>query len=92
VQFWSPLSRELSPQDLSSRGSHFLLAVARLRPRPRVAQARAELSGIQAGIKRANPEALTGTQADVYPLSDQFIGTKFRTSLYVLWGAVIACC
>jgi predicted permease len=87
TQFWLPASRMLKPNFKESRGNHRFQVIGRLKPGVTVVQARAEVDGIAARIKRQEPASLTGKGANVVALADRLV-SSVRTMLLVLLGAV----
>ena len=90
---WLPLS--FAPDDLADRSNVYLQAIARLRPGVSLAEARAELNVIAAGLARAFPEANERTGAAVIQLRDE-VTRQARLMLLALVGAsacvlLIAC-
>jgi putative ABC transport system permease protein len=71
-----------------SRSAHWHNVVARLKPGVTIAKAQAELSAIQARIKRAYPGETIGSEVAVVPLLQQALGRNLQTALMVLWGVV----
>ena len=93
VDLWLPL--RFAPADLEDRANVFLRAVGRLRPGVSIAQARADLNAVAAGLARAFPEANDKTGATVIALRDE-VTHQTRTMLLALVGAssavlLIAC-
>jgi predicted permease len=84
TEVWSPLA--LDPQDQSSRGSHYLSVVARLKPGVTLSQAQAEMDAI-AGRLEQQYQVNTGHGVNVFALHDEVVG-GVRRSLFVLLGAV----
>jgi putative ABC transport system permease protein len=82
--FWMPIS--FTPQDLTNRGSHFLNALARLKPGVSVEQARAETAQIAKRLERAYPASNSRVGAVVIPLRDDMVGDT-RLPLLVLIAA-----
>jgi putative ABC transport system permease protein len=74
-------------QPTTSRSSHLLEVVARLKPETSLAQAGAEMDAMMQRIAQANPGELMGDHAKVIPLREQSVGTV-RSGLLVLLGAV----
>jgi len=90
---WLPLS--FVPDDLADRSNVYLQAIARLQPGVSLAEARAELNVIAAGLARAFPEANERTGAAVIQLRDE-VSRQSRLMLIALVGAsacvlLIAC-
>ena len=85
TQLWRPLTFDALPPR-GSRGLRY--AVARLRDRVTLAQARAEMSAIADRLARDYPESNKGfgILAEPYPRP---IGLNVESSLYVLFAAVV---
>ena len=58
----------LTPDELQNRGSHYLLAVARLKADASIMQAQAELDTIMARLEQQYPNTNTGRGLGVFPL------------------------
>jgi len=89
-ELWSPLA--LGPEIFTprGRGSEFLQAIARLKPRVTLQQAQAEVSRIAAQIVRQNPDAYPAGGdfiAQVKSLREDVVG-DVRLMLLTLLGAV----
>ena len=82
---WMPLVLQ---HDAAKRDSHFLQAIARLKPDVSIAAARAEMSGIALGIARISPETNKGWSVRVSPLQEDLLGADLRTTSQILLGAV----
>lgn len=83
---WLPLG--LNPaENLRKTQGRWMWAVARLKPRVKLSQAQAEMSGIAGRLEAAYPEFNQGWGVDVEPLRDSLVG-QVKTSLLVLLGAV----
>jgi len=91
VEVWVPIQPQFGPQfgaDLATnRAWHHLYVVARLRDGITIAQATAEVDGIQRRIAAANPGDLIGHGATSLPLQD-ITTRRSRASLYVLFAGV----
>ncbi len=87
VDVWLPL--RFTPEDLADRANVYLRVVARLRPDVTIAQARADLNVVAAGLARAFPEANDKTGATVVALRDE-VTRQSRTMLLALVGASVA--
>ena len=87
VDVWLPL--RFTPEDLADRANVYLRVVARLRPGVTIAQARADLNVVAAGLARAFPEANDKTGATVVALRDE-VTRQSRTMLLALVGAAVA--
>ncbi|MEP7117752.1 MAG: ABC transporter permease, partial [Acidobacteriota bacterium] len=86
TDLWLPLV--FTPGDLSDRANVYLQSIARLRPEVSVAEARAELNVIAAGLERAFPEANQRTGASVIRLRDE-VSRQSRLMLLALVGASV---
>ena len=84
---WLPI--RLSPQALSpeSRGSHYLRAVARLKPGVSVKQAQADLDAIYAQLREQYPDNLKRWRVHVVSFYDDAV-SDVRAPLRILQGAV----
>jgi predicted permease len=82
---WMPLVLQ---HDAAKRDSHFLQAIARLKPDASIAAARAEMSSIAAGIARISPDTNKGWGVRVSPLQEDLLGADIRTTSQILLGAV----
>jgi predicted permease len=87
VDVWMPL--RFAPDAFADRGNSYLQVVARLAPGVTLAQARADMSGIAAGLARAHPEANDKTGVTVIRLRDE-VSSRTRTTLMALVGAAAA--
>jgi predicted permease len=87
VDLWLPL--RFTPDDLVDRANVYLRVVARLRPGVTIAQARADLNAVAAGLAQAFPEANDKTGATVVALRDE-VTRQSRTMLLALVGASVA--
>ena len=86
TELWLAAGWNGLPQD--RRSGHWMDVLARLKPGMPLAQARAEMSGIQARLAREHSGARLGTEVSVVPLLRQTVGRNMRTALLVLWGVV----
>ncbi|HTV01018.1 MAG TPA: ABC transporter permease [Luteitalea sp.] len=90
---WSPMASDawiplgLGGEARTSRGNHYLDAVARLRPGIDVAQAQREMTAIAAQLGRDHQRTDLGWGVRVVGLREQ-IGGASRTTLLLLLGAV----
>jgi putative ABC transport system permease protein len=93
AQLWMPLA--LTDQQWSERSSHYLQVIARLKPAVTLAQAQTEMNSIEQQLVSAYPKDYIGTDVNFVSLHSQVVGS-YRTSLLVLFGAVVAvlliCC
>ncbi len=83
-------------RDREDRGSHDLLAFARLRPGADVARAQAELDAVSDRLGAEHPEGKRGWNLLVSPVSDFFPGPTDRMLVMILaavslFGLLIAC-
>ncbi len=84
TQIWMPLA--FSPNQLSQRHNHSFQVYGRLKPGVSLAQARADMDRVAAGMAQADPQN-KGWGAEVYSLQEIVIGDT-RRILLVLLGAV----
>jgi putative ABC transport system permease protein len=82
---WVPMA--FGPDDMTNRGSHYLVTLARLKPGVTVEQAQAEMQALMEGIARQFPEYADRVGAAVVPLREQVAG-EARQPLLVLLVAV----
>jgi predicted permease len=93
TEYWVPAN--FTPQDLANRRSHFLGAVARLKPGVSLEQARAEMQTIAKRLEAEYPNTNANVGALVRPLREQVVGDIQRPLLVLLAAAgfvlLIAC-
>jgi predicted permease len=82
VDLWTPEQTRST-----SRTSHNLFAVGRLKPEVSVQQAQTELTAIAAGLEQQYPESNKGRGVAAMRLQDELVG-DVRLTLYLLWGVV----
>jgi putative ABC transport system permease protein len=82
TDIWAPQTTRST-----SRTSHNLFAVGRLKPTVSLEQAQAELNAIAAGLEQQYPESNKGRGVAATPLQDVLVG-NVRLTLYLLWGVV----
>jgi putative ABC transport system permease protein len=87
-ELWLPLGWMGVTLD-SRRSAHWHNVIARLKPGVTLAQAKTELSAIQARIAQAYPGEAIGSEVAVVPLLHQALGRNLHTALLVLWGVVV---
>ena len=85
IALWVPV--DLTPEDWSRRGNHFLTVVARMKPGVGIEQANADIKTIQAGIAHDYLADAANMGANVIPLREQLAG-EIRLQLIVLLVAV----
>ncbi len=73
---------------IPSHGGHYLSVVARLKPGISLAQAQADMNGINANIARQFPDINGGWQIHLQPLEQVTVGSV-RKALWILLGAVL---
>lgn len=83
---WVPLTFEAP--NMKIRRFHFLTAIGRLRPEVTIAQAKADLDTISAGLESKYPQSNTGWRLRLLSIKDDLLGDS-RPALYVLLGAVL---
>jgi len=86
-ELWVALERQIKPEDMRWRGSHYLTVIARLRDGVSIDAARSEAQAILAAAKRANPDMGVGAGVVMQPLRDTLV-REIRPALLVLFGAV----
>lgn len=70
------------------RGSHSLRGIARLKPRVTAEYGEKELQTIASALAKQYPDTNTNFSVGILPLREELVG-DVRTSLYVLFGAVL---
>lgn len=95
VQLWTPFFHEVAPKYLQSHGAHNFEVFGRLKPGVTIAQAQAEISTIQANIRKHFPSGPVFNSARVVQLLESRVG-NIRPALYMLFAAtgcllLIAC-
>lgn len=93
VTLWRPLPIDLPPNGL--RNWHFTNAVARLKAGVSAAQARDDLRGVMADLRRQFPDTNRGVELEVMPLLDE-VSASSRSTVRLLLAAgglvlLIAC-
>lgn len=83
VDIWTPFTF----QDPNDRGSHYLDAIARLRPGVTAAQAHSEMNAAMRQLAREHSNGDSGWNIVVNPLEKEIVGRSERM-LFVLLGAV----
>jgi putative ABC transport system permease protein len=68
--------------------SYYLQVIARLKPGVSVKQASAQMRQIAAALERAHPEWNKASGAGVRPLVDHIVGSRMRSWMLMLLGAV----
>jgi len=79
--------KDMSAKGMHERGSHWLLAIGRLKPGQTAASAQAELSTIAKNLERQYPDSNDKIGASVVSLKEQYTGDN-RQELLILLGAV----
>src|SRR5262249_55604090 len=96
VQLWTPLRHEVNwPGFTTSHGAHNFTVIARLKRGVSIAQAQADVSAIQANIRKQFPTGPIFDAANVMPLLESRT-YQIKTALYALLAAtgcllLIAC-
>lgn len=95
TQLWTAIYHERSPEGMSLHDAHNLNVLGRLRPGATLGQAQAELSGIQAGIRRRYPVGPVNDAVNLRTLVDSETHTV-KAGLCTLFAAtgcllLIAC-
>ena len=84
--FWVPLA--FTSWERQARGSHWLMAIGRLKPGVTVAQAQADMDVIAVGLARDFPRFNAREGLRVEPIRDEMLA-GFRRPVLVLMGAVL---
>jgi putative ABC transport system permease protein len=79
---WVPMA--FGPSDMTNRGSHYLIALARLKPTVSVEQAQAEMQALMESIAQQYPQEADRVGAAVVPLHEQVAGEARRPLLVLL--------
>jgi len=85
AELWRPLVFE--PGWVKSRGSHFLLAIARLRPGVSLERARGDMDVIASRLASQYPDTNTGQGIQLTPVPEQLV-QDVRPALLILLGSV----
>jgi predicted permease len=72
VDYWVPM--QFSPEEAATRGNHYLLVVARLKPDVSVDAARADMNTIAGRLGEQYPESNRGIGIVVVPIRDEVLG------------------
>jgi predicted permease len=83
---WTPAGAAYTPAQMTSRGRHDFMFVARLKPGVTLAQANQDLKAIAEQLKREYPESNSRIGAFVAPLREHFVGTDAPKLFVVLLG------
>jgi len=87
-EIWAALS--FTPQQLTQRGSHGLLVIARIKPGLTIEQARGDMARVSERIIEGAPEypyARFGYRVLINPLLEEYVG-DIRPALMMLMGSV----
>ena len=87
IDYWIPM--RLSPQQINTRGAHFLNVVARLKPNISIAAADADIKGIAKRMAEQYPETNRQIGATVVPVREEVLGDT-RVELIALMIAAAA--
>jgi putative ABC transport system permease protein len=85
AELWAPLA--LDAARWGQRSSHYLSAIARLKPEISIEHAQTEMDAIQQRLKQQYPNDAVGSHVNIVPLMAQVVGAA-RPALLILWGAV----
>ena len=89
TDIWKPAAFDADLLSPNNRGSHFLNAVARLKPGFTTARAGEEVAALARAQGQENANNYPrGFGASVRPLDEEVVGPSVRTSLFVMLGAV----
>ncbi len=87
-ELWLPLGWTVGLDE--RRSAHWHQVVGRLKPGVSLEQARQQMNGIQARLRRAHPGDRIGSEVAVVPFLHEALGVNLRTALILLWGVVAA--
>jgi putative ABC transport system permease protein len=85
TELWTPIA--FTAQQSQQHGSHYVSAIARLKPGVTVEQARVEMSAIADRLAEQYPDSDAGWNVLVMPML-QYAVRSIKLALYVLLGAV----
>jgi putative ABC transport system permease protein len=86
-ELWAPVGTVYTPRDLTDKGRHNSMVVARLRRGVTIEQANDEMHAVAARLQQQFPRTNTDVGAFVAPLRDHFVA-GIRPMLAMLAGAV----
>ena len=81
------LPMAFSAEESQRRGSHYLVAMARLAPGASLESASAEMKALAARLEKEHPDTNAGWIVKLVPLYEQVVG-DVRPALWALFGAV----
>jgi putative ABC transport system permease protein len=87
VDLWIPLEQTITPENMHWRNSHYLDVYARIKPGVTLAQARAEMNQIAAGLKLAYHDTNSGAGTYIIPVQEDLV-SDIRPALLTLLVAV----
>ncbi len=87
TEVWIPVENYILPERMRWRHEAFLEVIARLRPGVEIGEARAELSAIQANLRREYPAWTQSGSVVMRPLQEA-MASNLRPTLMLLFGAV----
>jgi putative ABC transport system permease protein len=89
TDIWKPAAFDADLLSPNNRGSHFMSAVARLKPGFDAGRAGEEVAALARAQGEENPNSYPrGFGASIRPLAEEVVGRSVRTSLFVMLGAV----
>ena len=89
TDIWKPAAFDADLLSPNNRGSHFMNAVARLKPGFTLERASEEVAALARAQGAENPNTYQrGFGASIRPLAEEVVGPSVRTSLFVMLGAV----
>ena len=86
-ELWAPTGTGYEPADLTNKGRHDSIVVARLAPGIPVRRANEDIRAIASQMQREYPETNRSVSAFVAPMRDHFVG-ETRPALLMLLAAV----
>jgi predicted permease len=88
VDYWVPM--QFSPEEAATRGNHYLLVVARLKPDVSVDAARADMNAIAGRLGEQYPESNRGIGIGVVPIREEVLGdTRVQVIALMIAAAAI---
>jgi putative ABC transport system permease protein len=87
IDYWVPM--HFSPEEAATRGNHYLMVVARLKPDVSVEAARSDMQAIARRLGEQYPESNRGIGTTVVPIREQVLGDT-RVQVIALMIAAVA--
>ncbi len=88
IDYWVPM--QFSPEEAATRGNHYLLVVARLKPDVSVEAARSDMQAIARRLGEQYPDSNRGIGAVVVPIREEVLGdTRIQVIALMIAAAAI---